>query len=238
MKRIAFLLVALICTLTADAQARRHRSPINRASLEGVEYHNISRTAQTIDLAGKNTLLYAPTVHGVALTTGHNFLFHEQPLWRFIHFGFDATWFDIEYGNWRRRIDGHAKWMHKLDMAVGLGPAVHFSPTRRMGVHAYYHYQPTLSLVTHNFAGNEEGKFELVAGYASYFSMGLAVSWSAFALGGEFRHGGGTYHGIRVPDITVSPDNIDELLNFDMKSALDRQRHTMRGWRIYLSFRF
>jgi hypothetical protein len=238
MKRIAFLLCALVCTLTAGAQARRHNSPQNRASIGGVEYHNISRTSQTIDLAGKNMLLYAPTIHGVALTTGHSFLVHEKPLLRIVHFGFDTTWFDIEYGNWRRRVDGHGKWMHKLDMAVGLGPAIHVSPTRRLGVHAYFHYNPTLSFITHNFAGNEEGKFEIVAGYASYFSTGLAVSWSVFSLGGEYRHGGGLYHGIRVPDVTISPDHIGDLLDLRMKDALDHQRHTMRGWRVYISFRF
>ncbi len=54
---------------------------------------------------------------------------------RIIHNGFDATWFDIEYGNWRKREDNHRRWMHKLDMAVGAGPAILFSPFRRFGIH-------------------------------------------------------------------------------------------------------
>jgi hypothetical protein len=203
-----------------------------------VEYHNISRTWQTIDLAGKNTLLFAPTIHGVSLTSGHSFLLHEQPLLRLIHFGFDVTWADIEYGNWQHKIDGNKKWMHKVDVAVGVGPALHVSPTRRLGLHVYWHYDPTLSTVTHNFAGSDDGKFELVAGYASYFSAGAALSWSVFSVGGEYRHGGGVYHGLRVPDVTVSPDAIDDLLDLQIKDALDKQRHVMRGWRLYLSFRF
>jgi hypothetical protein len=204
-----------------------------------VEYRNFSRTAQTIDLAGKNTLLFAPTVHGVAFTTGHSFLFHERPLLRVIHFGFDVTWFDAEYAGWRHRIDGHGKWMHKLDVAIGVGPALHLSPVGRLGIHLYVHYDPTLSVVTHNFAGDEEGKFELVAGYASYFSTGLALSWDIFSIGAEYRHGGGVYRGIRIPDVTVTPDRIiDEILDLDIKDALDRQRHTMRGWRAYIGFRF
>ncbi|MDR1671182.1 MAG: hypothetical protein LBR57_01540 [Alistipes sp.] len=243
MKRIAILLCALALVLAsatiAGAQpATRHNSPVKRSSIAGVEYHNISRTWQTIDLAGKNILIYAPTLRGVALTSGHSFLFHERPLLRFIHFGFDATWYDIEYANWLHHVDGHGKWMHKLDMAVGLGPAIHLSPTRRFGVHIYFHYNPTLSLVTHNFAGTDDGKFEVVVGYASYMATGLALSWDVFSLGGEYRHGGGRYHGIRIPDITVSPENITDLLDLRIKDALDNQRHTMRGWRVYLSFRF
>lgn len=243
MRRIVIVLCAIAWVGNAVAQSRYgnhspYNSPVERSTLAGVEYHNFARTWQTIDLAGENTLLFSPVVHGVAFTTGHSFLVHEKPLLRVIHFGFDATWFDIEYGNWRKHIDGHGKWMHKLDMAIGAGPAIHVSPVRRLGIHGYLHYNPTLSMVAHNFAGDEDGKFELVAGYASYFSTGLALSWDAFSIGGEYRHGGGLYHGVRIPDITVSAADLDELLNFDIKDALDRQRHTMRGWRLYLSFRF
>jgi hypothetical protein len=243
MKKFAILSCTLVCTLALTATAfaqpvTRHNSPIKRTSVAGVEYHNISRTWQTIDLAGKNMLLYAPTLRGVALTTGHSFLLHSRPLLRIIHFGFDTNWFDIEYANWLKHVDGQGKWMHKLDMSVGIGPAIHLNPTRRLGVHFYYRFDPTLSLVTHNFAGAEDGKFEVVVGYASYLSAGMALSWSIFSLGGEFRHGSGRYHGIRIPDITISPENIEQIMDLRIKDALDHQRHSMRGWRVYFSFRF
>jgi hypothetical protein len=112
------------------------------------------------------------------------------------------------------------------------------SPTRRLGIHVYFHFDPTLSLVTHNIAGDEDGKFEVVVGYASYFSSGVALSWNVFALGAEYRHGGGLYHGVRIPDVTISPENIGKILNLSIKDALDHQRHIMRGWRVYVSFRF
>jgi hypothetical protein len=240
MKRIVLFVLLVAWTSAAVAQhARIYRTPVKRASLAGVEYHNFSRTAQTIDLAGENILLYAPTVRGVAFTSGHSFLLHERPFFRLIHLGFDVNWFDAEYANWQRRIDGHGKWMHKADISIGAGPALHFSPVGRLGVHLYFHYDPTLSVVTHNFAGDEDGKFELVAGYASYFSSGFALSWDIFSLGAEWRHGEGIYHGIRIPDVTITPDRIiDEIIDLDIKDALDRCRHTMRGWRLFLSFRF
>lgn len=239
MKRIVILSCALLWVSAAAAQWGYHyRSPVERSSLAGVEYHNIALTWQTIDLAGKNTLLYAPTIRGIAFTTGHSFLVHERPVLRIVHFGFDATWFDIEYGRWQHRVDGNKKWMHKLDAGIGLGPAIHLSPFGRFGIHAYVHYQPTMSLVTHNFAGDEDGKFEIVTGFASYFSTGLAVSWDAFSVGGEYRHGGGTYRGLRIPDVTIALKDISELLDLDIHDALDKQRHTMRGWRLYVSFRF
>jgi hypothetical protein len=203
-----------------------------------VEFHHFALTSQKIDLIGKETLVFAPIIRGVALTTGHSFLVHEKPLARIARFGFDINWFDIEYGNWWKKIDSHNKWMHKLDLAMGIGPAVHLSPFDRIGVHGYFRYSPTISLVAHNFAGGEEGKFELVAGYASYFSAGLAVSWSAFSLGGEYRFGRGVYNGIRIPDVTVSPKEIDELANLNIKDVLDKERHRMSGWRLCFGFRF
>jgi hypothetical protein len=239
MKRIVVLLCALASVATATAQWGRPRNtPENMAGLPGVEYHNFAVGWQAITLRGETSLVYAPVTRGLAFTTGHSFLIHETPLLRTLHFGFDVTWFDIEYGHWRKKIDGNAKWLHKLDMAIGAGPAIHLSPFGRLGVHLYFHYNPTLSTVAHNFAGDEEGKFELVAGYASYFSSGLAISWSAFSVGGEYRHGGGVYRGIRIPDLTVTPDNIDELLQFRLTDVLDRHRHRMKGWRAYIAFRF
>jgi hypothetical protein len=215
---------------------------MNRATLAGMEYNNLSRTWQTIDLSGKDILIYSPLLKGVALTAGHSFFVHERPLVHIVHFGFDVTWFDMEYGHWRKKIDGNRKWMHKIDMSIGIGPAVHVSPFRWFGVHAYFHYNPTLSSVTHNLAGDEDGKFELVTGFANYFSTGLAVSWSVFSIGGEYRHGGGKYRGIHIPDVTLSETDIakdiDNLLDLRMKDALDKQTHRMRGWRVYLSFRF
>jgi hypothetical protein len=243
MKTAAIVLCALVWTSAAGAvRDRRHNSPLRRATLAGIEYKNISRTWQTIDLSGKDILVFSPVVSGVAVTAGHSFLVHERPLAHIVHFGFDVTWFDLEYGYWYKKIDGNHKWMHKVDVAVGVGPAVHVSPFRRFGVHAYFHYNPTYSFVTHNFAGDEEGKFELVSGFASYFSTGLAVSWSVFSIGGEYRHGGGLYRGIHIPDVTFSSTDIakdiDEIVDFETKDMLDRKRHRMSGWRLYLSFRF
>ena len=248
MKKMAILLCVLLGTTPTGAQ-RRHgdNTPEGFAGLPGVEFRHFAYTRQKIALAGENTLVFAPVTRGIAFTTGHSFLVHERPLARIIRFGFDAAWFDIEYGNWQKRIDNHKKWLHKLDLGIGIGPAVHLSPFDRLGVHAYFRYNPTLSLVAHNFAGDEEGKFELVTGYASYFSTGLSVSWSAFSVGGEVRYGRGTYRGVRIPDVTLPPENLlalpdlatlPELPDLDMKDALDKQRHRMNGWRIYLSFRF
>jgi hypothetical protein len=243
MKKISAILCILLLATLAEAGARHRWEPAGsknsggRSPLVGTEYHNFSLTWQTIDLSGKNTLIFAPTIRGVAFTFGHSFLIHERPLLRVVSFGFDATWLDIEYGRWSKKIGGDKKWMHKIDMAIGIGPAIHVNPFERFRVQAYFHYNPTLSMVTHNFAGDEEGKFELVAGYATYFSTGLVISSNIFSVGAEYRHGSGRYKGIRSPDVTISPDRIDEIFDLEIKDALDSQRHTMRGWRVYFGFR-
>lgn len=243
-KKLTILLCILTWAACAGAQqtfriTRHGVLPAReRTIVSGVDYHNISRTWQKIDLAGENTLVFAPVLRGVAITSGHSFFFHDRPFLRIINLGIDMNWIDLEYGNWKKDIDGDGKWMHKVDLGIGGGPSIYLRPTRKMWIYAYFRYNPTVSLVAHNFAGDEDGKFELVVGYASYFSTGLGISWGPFSVSGEYRYGGGKYSGIRIPDVTISREDIDDLLGLTIRDALSKQRHTMHGWRLSFGFRF
>lgn len=242
---LLFLLLAAAAHLSARSYVvGEHRtSPraSRRSMLAGNAWHNLGFTHQKIDLAGTNTLKFAPRLKGVSISSGHSFMVHERPLWRVVHLGFDVAWVDAEVGRWSRQVDGARKWMQKFDLGIGAGPGVHISPGGRFGVHLYMRYMPTYSIVMHNFAGEEDGNLEIVQGLAQYIAGGLAVSWDAFSVGAEYRRGGGRYSGVKVPDITVDAGGlelVEDLMNLRAKDALDKQKHTMRGLRLYISFRF
>ncbi len=245
MKKIVFILCSLLLSVGVasakgdnpkEEKKSRSRSsqPSRSPGLEGVEYHNFGFSSQRVTLDGTDVLPFVPILKGGGLTTGHSFYFHRRPIRDVVRFGFDINWIAADYVSWKGRVEGRKKWIHKFDMGMGIGPSLHLTPFRDLGIHVFFRFDPTVSFIAHNCAGDVDGKFELVAGFASYFSTGVAVSWSAFSIGGEFRFGGGKYRGVRIPDVTISREEID----LGLDDALNRQRHKMRGYRVYLSFRF
>lgn len=248
MKRSIIILVLLLaCAAAADARSyitdRLHApsNPWRRSTLAGNSYHNLALTWQKLDLIGTNTLTFAPQMRGLAITSGHSFMIHERPLWKIFHIGFDVTWIDAEGARWRRTIAKEHKWIQKLDLGIGAGPALHISPGGRFGMHLYARYMPTYSLLMHNFAGAEDGTFEVAQGLSRYFTSGFAISWDTFSVGAEYRHGTGRYRGVKIPDISLDGGQIaliDNLLSLNLNDALDRQRINVHGLRVYLSFRF
>lgn len=234
MKNIVIILCALLWTGIASGEGNDSSRQPRRSGLEGVSFHNFGYSIQKVTLNGKHILDSTPTLTGVGLTTGHSFYAHRKPIGGMIRLGFDVVWFDFDYAMWKERISKRKKWVNKFDIGMGLGPAIHLFPVDDLGIHAYFRFDPTVSVLAHNCAGDEEGKFELMAGFATYFSTGAIVSWRVFSIGGEFRFGGGKYRAIRIPDVTVSRDEID--LNLD--DALNRQRQKMVGGRIYFGLRF
>jgi hypothetical protein len=228
-------------TTNLRARPRIHLEvPSLSGSLAGVDYHTVGRAFQNISLVGTNAPDYSSTMKGFTFAVGHSFPLHQRPILKIVHVGLDVTWFDAEYGYWRRKLDEFRKWMYKLDVAVGVGPAIHLRPSGRLNrfaVHIYGRFHPTMSLVAHNIPVASGNRFELVSGYASYASTGVAVSWDAFSVGAEWRFGGGRYRGIRLADLTVSDDDASSF-GISPEDLLTHQRHRMRGSRLYVSFRF
>jgi hypothetical protein len=128
---------------------------------------------------------------GVALTKGRTFTLHHRPVADMIYFGLDGVWTDVNYAQYKIEMGigdfSISERLHQADLSLGIGPSVHLLPVEKLGIHAYFRYMPTVA----TFA---DDSFEtIVGGYASMFTTGGAVSWSAISLGIEARWGTGKY---------------------------------------------
>jgi hypothetical protein len=153
---------------------------------------------------------------GAAFTKGRTFALHYRPVGRVLYFGLDAIWSDINYAQYSIAGDSSAK-LHQADVSVGAGPSVHILPVGRLGIHTYFRYLPTYGLCM-----DED---MIMGGFASMFTTGAAVSWSAISLGAETRWGTGDYKLISPIDGEEGGDDIGGKLKTS-------------GMRFYLSLRF
>jgi hypothetical protein len=176
------------------------------------KYRNISFSSQAIGLDGSSVKGPASDF-GVAFTTGRSYIVHPNPVAGMLRFGIDATWTDLNYGNWDK--------VHKLDVALGVGPGIHINPVDKLGIHTYFRYNPTATLMA-----DIDGKnTNIMLGYSTYFTTGGAVSWGVISLGAEARFGGGELTSMKAGDEEL------ELIQSKVK-------HKMSGYRVYVSFRF
>lgn len=227
MKKIVLSL--LFTALAVGAISAKDKEQDNDPARFRKKYRNISFATQKMSL-GDNDFGDA-SKFGFGFTTGRSYILHKQPIAGMLRIGIDATWFDITYGNWNNKVMDEKYWMHKVDIGMGVGVGVHVNPVSKLGVHAYFRYNPTFSGIFQNMLTSE---LEIDGGYASYFTTGGAVSWGVISLGVEARFGGGKYHALKAPSFGDDDDDID--IEFD--GMLDKVKHKLRGMRAYVSFRF
>lgn len=138
------------------------------------------------------TLSENPTLksnYGAAFTTGQTFFVHKKPIAGMIRFGIDATWFDINYTNYKvdfRYEDDESELMsfHQAEIGMQVGPSITINPIAELNIHAYFRYAPSASVF---YDGS------LLAGFSNVFVCGGAVSYGVIGLGVEARFGGGNY---------------------------------------------
>lgn len=217
MKKVTFLILfAMFSAGIASAQddsAARFRK----------KYRNISFSSQTLGDENGNYEDKGSNF-GFGFTTGRSYILHKNPIAGMIRIGIDATWFDINYGNWSEKIDDGKAWMHKLDIGMGVGPGIHVNPVSKLGIHVYFRYNPTFTATFDNYWDG----LAIQGGYASYFTTGGAISWGVISLGAEARFGGGTYHSFKAPSIDDGGVELER----------GKTKHKLKGMRAYVSFRF
>ncbi len=130
---------------------------------------------------------------GMNVTYGTSYTLHRTPVLSILHFGIDAVWVDFNYvkGRMVRYVDrGRKPMTRQLDLAMGVGPAVHIAAARNLDVDVYFRYNPTLA----TYHNESRDRAEARLGYGTMFTSGFSVAWSGFALGGEMRLGHSDYH--------------------------------------------
>lgn len=165
--------------------------------------------------------------YGASFTVGRTYFLHRRPIAGILRFGLDATWFDINYTNYKLQFrdtesESERTNYHQAELAMQIGPSLSVNPVGKLNIHTYFRYAPS-------FSGLYDGDLFL-GNYATVFVGGGAVSYGKVGLGIEARFGD-----CRYKELFSSGD--DEEKSGDEESAV-LQKTKFSGLRIYFSLRF
>lgn len=224
------------CVLTATAQGTERR-PVGDWR---PKYRNLNFNTEKMIFSDNSSI---KSEFGAAFTAGRTYYLHRTPILRMIRIGLDATWFDINYANYKQKWfdgndfsdrgndffddeeiddDGEIKnTIHKGEIGLHVGPSVTVNPLGKLGVHVYFRYAPTFAMMYNDgaFRGN----------YVSMFVTGASVSYGIIGVGIEKRWGTGKYKTL------FGGDDLSDL--FGDYISTGPMKIKTSGMRAYLSFR-
>lgn len=208
MKKITLLLISIltvsVCSAQSDDDGWRKK------------YTNLGFINTTMSQDGMPDL---KSNYGASFTTGRTFYLH-QPIGGFLRFGIDATWFDLNYTNYK--IKHITSWetnnyqYHQGEVSMHIGPSITFMPNGSLNLHGYFRYAPSFSALyaDETFYGN----------YAKFFVGGASISYGVIGLGLETRYGDCEYK-------VFGADSGE-----NESSSIKKIKYN--GWKAYLTFRF
>ena len=183
MKKISFILLALLCWSSMES-AQENNNRLRK------KYRNLSFVKQEFEPAsyfGMDQTLKSN--FGAAFTVGRTFYLHKKPIAGLIRFGLDATWFDLNYTNykleyrWEDNYDEEEEPetsnFHQAEIGMQVGPSVTVNPVGKLNVNAYFRFAPSFSALYDDDT--------LLGNYASYFITGGGISYGVIGLGVESR---------------------------------------------------
>ena len=230
MKKILALLlaVAMIAAFCACAQQSADTAP---AASTDTAAETTTDTAAETPAAETTTDTAAETPaasDGALIKVGRTFYLHKKPIAGLIRFGLDATWFDLNYTNykleyrWEDNYDEEEEPetsnFHQAEIGMQVGPSVTVNPVGKLNVNAYFRFAPSFSALYDDDT--------LLGNYASYFVTGGGISYGVIGLGVESRWGSCKFKSFGSGD-----SEEDEQEPAPGKSKFN-------GMRVYLSFRF
>lgn len=152
MKKISFILLALLCW-SSMVSAQENNNRLRK------KYRNLSFVKQEFEPAsyfGMDQTLKSN--FGAAFTVGRTFYLHKKPIAGLIRFGLDATWFDLNYTNykleyrWEDNYDEEEEPetsnFHQAEIGMQVGPSVTVNPVGKLNVNAYFRFAPVFQLYT------------------------------------------------------------------------------------------
>lgn len=240
MKRVLMILLLGVFSVSAFAASEREVQGYDRTPVGHwrPKYRNLSFSKEKMVFPGDWSL---SSRFGASFTAGRTYYLHRTPILRMIRIGIDATWFDINYANYKPSLsdffDGGRGYdygydyddedegdyvIHKGEVGMHVGPSVTVNPLGKLNVHAYFRYAPTFSMMYNDgsFFGN----------YASMFVSGASVSYGVIGVGIEGRWGNCKYKQFGGDD--------DDWYDYDGSyggSSLSKIKNS--GFRVYLAFR-
>lgn len=165
--------------------------------------------------------------YGASFTVGRTYFLHRKPIAGILRIGIDATWFDINYTNYKlelrdKQSQPETMSYHQAEVAMQVGPSVSVNPVGKLNIHTYFRYAPS-------FSGLYDGD-QFLGNYATVFVGGGAVSYGKVGLGVEARFGG-----CRYKELFGGGDE-EEKSGGDESATVEKT--TFSGLRVYFSLRF
>lgn len=207
MKRISFILMAMLVVpsicLHAQEPSREWRK----------EFINLGFPNTTMSQDNVQDL---KSNYGAAFTYGRTYFLHK-PIGDILRFGIDANWIDLNYTvydikhitNWETQ-----KYQYKqCEISLHVGPSITFEPVKKLAIHAYFQYAPSIASI---YTGDTEKYY---GNFASLWIAGGNISYGFIGLGIESRFGDTNYK----PWGSSKSENINSSLS---------------GFRAYLTFKY
>lgn len=224
MKKIFFLVCAIGAVIMAHAQSR-----------PGKKYINFGYVSQkmTEDQSKLNVASEIKSNFGAFYSSGKTYFLNRQPVAKLLHFGIDVTFLDLNYSKFSEIEEGeyqdeNGNWIseedkvdiHKAEVGLQVGPSIHLFLPEGINVSGYVRYAPSYSLLYQNE--------EFSSGFANMFTSGLTFNYKVFGVGAETRWGK-TKHNFSF--------DVEDLEEQDEEVSVD-QKLNLKGFRVFLSFRF
>lgn len=237
MKKTLLVILAVLCSFTAMAQdekAIKTRRP---------KYVNLGYVLQQ-DVTLETGEVLKPEF-GATLNRGRTYYLHKRPIAKFLSFGIDATWIDLNYAMYKphKFMTYDETSLHQAEIAMQVGPSITLNPVKRLQMHLYGRFVPTFAIC---YDGDVVG-----GNYASLFVAGGNISFGFFGIGAEYRKGAVNYKefgGGALSGVLDDADGEDYTPEeaYTMSSAREivepgtvfGSKNVLEGLRIYITFRF
>ncbi|MBB4035789.1 hypothetical protein GGR21_001684 [Dysgonomonas hofstadii] len=211
MRKIYLLAIILFCCLAIQAQASKPRGTYLNFNYVSSKLKNTSDKSSL-----KNN-------YGAAITIGHTFYLHKEPLWNMVRFGIDWTIFDLNFSQYFDTYfddyeDDKVK-IYQGEAGMHVGPSITVTPLNGLNISGYFRYAPSYAAIYDDYSENFSGT------YGSFFVSGLSVSYKLISLGIENRWGSAKYK------FDYEEDEYEEPTSY-------KQKLKTSGARFYLGFRF
>lgn len=166
--------------------------------------------------------------------------FHKMPIAGMVKFGYDLSFFGVDYtkfasveGELREDPDDPSQMtrekldLWEVDYRWSVGPCVYVNPVSELRAGLYFHYRPTLTMLT------LDDTYSLA--YGSNFAFGGSVVWKQIAIGIEKRWGQAKYNTLSFDD-----EKVEGTPETPVEEFLSQKKNKIKnsGFRVYLQYRF
>lgn len=206
------------------------------------KYFNIAYVMQ--DLKVKNFDYKWDSDLGVALAFGKTFYLHRKPILNMIKFGIDWSYIDINFAKFQDKqnffygdddyyypyYDIESVDMYQAEIGTAIGPSVTVNPYNHLKVNAYFRVEPSFSAL---YADEDFN-----CSYATFLSVGGAVSYKVISVGVEWRWGTSRFGKDVSGYDGIDWDTIDDETYDRLYDEAPSMKWKTSSLRFYISFRY